>query len=108
MKTGRATEAHMYYQAFRRSCRANASVIEGRHSGVRGCFAGAAAVEYAERLYAAVEDKKGLTLPKTGRVKALMFVSAGSTWERLDSVSSLSHTGCASRDLKAVKARVEI
>lgn len=45
-------------------------------------FAGAAAVDYAERLYAAVEDReKGLTLPKTGRVKALMYVSAGSTGE---------------------------
>jgi hypothetical protein len=79
MKTGRATEAHMYYQAFRRSCRANASVREGRHSGVRGCLLALQLSKYAERLYAAVEDKKGLTLPKTGRVKALTFVSAGPT-----------------------------
>jgi hypothetical protein len=57
--TGRATEAHMYHQAFRRSCRANASVRTGvtvRYEDI--CWRGAAAVEYAERLYAAVKNRE--------------------------------------------------
>jgi hypothetical protein len=75
MKIGRATEAHMYHQAFRRSCRANARVWEGRHSGsgVRGLFAGVAAVEYAQRLYAAAERNNRAYPAPEGEGKVLIY-----------------------------------
>ncbi len=85
MKTGRATEAHMYHQAFRRSSRANASVREGRHSGVRGGLLALQLSKYAERLYAAAEDTQTPHPAQRGRVKVLIGKLGGIDLGRLDS-----------------------
>lgn len=97
MKTGRATEAHMYHQAFQRSCRANASVREGRHSGVRGCLLALQLSSMPSACTRQWRTEKGITLPKMGRVKVLMYFSVRSTWGRIYSVALSQIRVCLER-----------
>jgi hypothetical protein len=68
-------------------------------------FAGAAAVEYTERLYAAVEDRERPHPAQNGEGEGVDARHGGID---LTSASFSRADGCASIDWKAVRARYQI